>query len=118
MHVSVCVYMCAALSRVPVCACTHVCLCPFNMCVCVFMCVHTQADYIRKKNKFLKPIHDWVAAHGGEPIIPFSGAYEAEVGLRHTHTHAQTHTHARARAAATVSHLCFVTFHGEHEHAH
>jgi hypothetical protein len=39
-----------------------------------------QADYIRKKNKFLKPIFDWVAAHGNEPIIPFSGAYESEVG--------------------------------------
>jgi hypothetical protein len=39
-----------------------------------------QNDYIRKKNKWLKPIFDWVAAHGNEPIIPFSGAYESEVG--------------------------------------
>uniref|UniRef100_A0A7S0R4X7 Obg-like ATPase 1 n=1 Tax=Chlamydomonas leiostraca TaxID=1034604 RepID=A0A7S0R4X7_9CHLO len=39
----------------------------------------SKADYARKKNKFLKPIFDWVAAHGGEPIIPFSGAYENEI---------------------------------------
>lgn len=39
---------------------------------------HTQ-DYIRKKNKWLVKIHEWVQAHGGDPIIPFSGAYENEV---------------------------------------
>jgi hypothetical protein len=43
-------------------------------------CAFSQNDYIRKKNKWLKPIFDWVAAHGNEPIIPFSGAYESEVG--------------------------------------
>jgi hypothetical protein len=36
-------------------------------------------DYIRKKNKWLVKIHEWVQAHGGDPIIPFSGAYENEV---------------------------------------
>jgi hypothetical protein len=36
-------------------------------------------DYIRKKNKWLVKIHEWVQAHGGDPIIPFSGAFENEV---------------------------------------
>lgn len=45
----------------------------------VYLVNMSKADYIRKKNKFLKPIADWVAAHGGEPIIPFSGAYESEL---------------------------------------
>jgi obg-like ATPase 1 len=36
-------------------------------------------DYIRKKNKWLIKIHEWVQANGGDPIIPFSGAYENEV---------------------------------------
>lgn len=37
------------------------------------------ADYKRKKNKFLKPIHDWVQAHGGAPILPFSGELESKL---------------------------------------
>jgi len=39
----------------------------------------TAADYARKKNKFLKPIFDWVKDHGGGPIIPYSGALEGEL---------------------------------------
>lgn len=31
------------------------------------------------QNKFLPKIAEWVAAHGGDPIIPFSGAYENEL---------------------------------------
>jgi len=38
-----------------------------------------EADFARKKNKFLKPIFDWVQAHGGGPIIPYSGALEGEL---------------------------------------
>ena len=30
----------------------------------------------RKKNKWLAKINDWVQAHGGGKIIPFSGAFE------------------------------------------
>mmetsp|Transcript_13743 Transcript_13743/g.24099 ORF Transcript_13743/g.24099 Transcript_13743/m.24099 type:complete len:393 (+) Transcript_13743:85-1263(+) len=45
----------------------------------VYLINMSENDYIRKKNKFLKPIADWVAAHGGEPVIPFSGAYESRV---------------------------------------
>ncbi|KAL9252525.1 Obg-like ATPase 1-like protein [Drosera capensis] len=35
-----------------------------------------EKDYQRKKNKYLAKIHAWVQEHGGEPIIPFSGALE------------------------------------------
>jgi ribosome-binding ATPase YchF (GTP1/OBG family) len=38
-------------------------------------------DYIRKKNKWLPKIFEWVQAHGGDPIIPFSGAFENQVGV-------------------------------------
>ncbi len=36
-------------------------------------------DYARKKNKWLPKIFEWVAAHGGDPIIPFSGAVESKL---------------------------------------
>jgi len=37
-------------------------------------------DYISKKNKWLKPIHDWVQKRSpGSPIIPFSGTFEAQI---------------------------------------
>jgi len=45
----------------------------------VYLVNCSEKDYARKKNKFLKPIFDWVAAHGGEPIIPFSGAFESTI---------------------------------------
>jgi obg-like ATPase 1 len=38
------------------------------------------ADFKRKKNKFLKPIFDWVTANAaGSQIIPYCGAYESEL---------------------------------------
>ena len=36
-------------------------------------------DYTRKKNKWLVKIAEWVAAHGGGKIIPFSGALESQL---------------------------------------
>jgi len=39
----------------------------------------SEEDYKRKKNKWLKPIHDWVQAHGGAAILPFSGELEAKL---------------------------------------
>ena len=36
-------------------------------------------DYLRKKNKWLPKIAEWVAAHGGGKIIPFSGALESQL---------------------------------------
>ena len=34
---------------------------------------------VSAQNKHLPHILEWVAAHGGDPIIPFSGAYENEL---------------------------------------
>ena len=37
-------------------------------------------DYKRKKNKFLKPIYDWVQVNApGALIIPYCGSYEEEI---------------------------------------
>ena len=45
----------------------------------VYLVNLSKADYQRKKNKHLPKIFEWVAAHGADPIIPFSGAYENEL---------------------------------------
>uniref|UniRef100_A0A2N9GID8 OBG-type G domain-containing protein n=1 Tax=Fagus sylvatica TaxID=28930 RepID=A0A2N9GID8_FAGSY len=42
----------------------------------VYLVNMNEKDYQRKKNKFLPKIHAWVQEHGGETIIPFSGALE------------------------------------------
>lgn len=39
----------------------------------------TANDFARKKNKWLVKIHEWVTAHGGGTMIPFSGATEFEL---------------------------------------
>jgi len=39
----------------------------------------SRKDYERKKNKFLVKIHEWVKAHGGGTIIPFSAEVESEL---------------------------------------
>lgn len=45
----------------------------------VYLVNLSKPDFIAKKNKWLKPIADWVAARSpGAPIIPFSGMFEAE----------------------------------------
>ncbi|KAI9222171.1 P-loop containing nucleoside triphosphate hydrolase protein [Blastocladiella britannica] len=38
-----------------------------------------QKDYIRKKNKWLLKIHNWIQAHGGGTMIPFSVEFEQAV---------------------------------------
>lgn len=45
----------------------------------LFLVNLSEADYKRKKNKWLKPIHDWVQAHGGATILPFSGELESKL---------------------------------------
>jgi obg-like ATPase 1 len=45
----------------------------------VYLVNLSEKDYIRKKNKWLPKIFEWVQAHGGDPIIPFSGAMEAKL---------------------------------------
>lgn len=36
-------------------------------------------EYIKKKNKFLPAIMEYVKDHGGGPVLPFSVEFEAEV---------------------------------------
>jgi len=44
---------------------------------CMFAVNMNKRDYCRKKNKFLKPIFDWVQANApGSTIIPYCGDYE------------------------------------------
>ena len=45
----------------------------------VYLVNLSERDYARKKNKWLPKIFEWVQAHGGDPIIPFSGALEAKL---------------------------------------
>lgn len=45
----------------------------------VYLVNLTEKAYVKKKNKWLPKIHEWVQAHGGEPIIPFSGKFEAKL---------------------------------------
>lgn len=50
----------------------------------IIYCVNlSKRDYIRKRNKWLGKIGDWVKAHGGGVCIPFSVEFEEELwGLR------------------------------------
>lgn len=45
----------------------------------VYLVNLSEKDYIRKKNKWLPKIFEWVKNHGGDPIIPFSGALESKL---------------------------------------
>lgn len=42
----------------------------------VYLVNLSEKDYIRKKNKWLPKIAEWVKENGGESIIPFSAAFE------------------------------------------
>lgn len=45
----------------------------------VYLINLSKTDYIRKKNKWLPKIHEWIKAHGGGVMIPFSVEYEQEM---------------------------------------
>jgi len=45
----------------------------------VYIINMSEKDYIRKGNKWLVKIKQWVDAHGGEPIVPFCGALESKL---------------------------------------
>jgi obg-like ATPase 1 len=45
----------------------------------VYIINMTENDYIRKANKWLKKIKEWVDAHGGEPIVPVCAALERKL---------------------------------------
>ena len=42
----------------------------------VYLINISEEEYQTKKNKFLVKIQEWIATHGGGPMIPFSAAYE------------------------------------------
>merc|ERR1712176_1660731 len=47
---------------------------------CMFAVNLNKRDYCRKKNKFLKPIFEWVQTNAkGSVIIPYCGCYEEEL---------------------------------------
>lgn len=47
---------------------------------CMFAINMNKKDYCRKKNKFLKPIFEWVQANAkGSVMIPYCGSYEEEM---------------------------------------
>ena len=46
----------------------------------VYLVNVSESHYVKKKaGKFLPKIAEWVAAHGGDPVIPFSGAFESRI---------------------------------------
>lgn len=45
----------------------------------VYLVNLSEKAYIKKKAKWLPKIFEWVAANGGDPIIPFSGALESRL---------------------------------------
>merc|ERR1712048_1038242 len=47
---------------------------------CMFAINLNKKDYCRKKNKFLKPIYEWVQKNApGSQMIPYCGSYEEEL---------------------------------------
>jgi len=47
---------------------------------CMFVINMNKKDYCRKKNKFLKPIYDWVQKNSpGSAMIPYCGEYEEQL---------------------------------------
>lgn len=45
----------------------------------IFLVNLSEKDYVRKKNKWLGKIKEWVCKHSGELIIPFSAALESKL---------------------------------------
>lgn len=38
-----------------------------------YLCNMSMKDFLKKKNKWLPKVKEWIDAHGGEPMIPYSG---------------------------------------------
>eukprot|EP01025_Chloroclados_australasicus_P052273 TRINITY_DN6087_c0_g3_i4.p2 TRINITY_DN6087_c0_g3~~TRINITY_DN6087_c0_g3_i4.p2 ORF type:complete len:391 (-),score=66.24 TRINITY_DN6087_c0_g3_i4:232-1404(-) len=45
----------------------------------VYIVNMSEKDFVRKKNKWLPKIAEWVKNHGADPVIPYSAAYEQKV---------------------------------------
>ncbi|KAJ5527755.1 Obg-like ATPase 1 [Penicillium frequentans] len=49
---------------------------------CVYLVNLSEKDYIRKKNKYLPPLFDWIKKHSeGSPILPISACFEERLAL-------------------------------------
>lgn len=59
----------------------------------VFLANLSEKDYIRQKNRYLKDVGLWVQEHApGDPIIPFSVAYESRLTQFETDAEAEEET--------------------------
>lgn len=45
----------------------------------IYLINMSQTDFIRKKNKWLAKIHQWITTHGGGTMIPFSVEFETNL---------------------------------------
>ena len=45
----------------------------------VYLANIAESEWAKKQNKWLPKIKEWIAAHGGGPMIPFSAAYESKL---------------------------------------
>ncbi|KAJ5898384.1 Obg-like ATPase 1 [Penicillium tannophilum] len=49
---------------------------------CVYLVNLSEKDYIRKKNKYLPPLFEWIKKHSeGSPILPISACFEERLAL-------------------------------------
>ncbi|KAJ5546803.1 Obg-like ATPase 1 [Penicillium frequentans] len=49
---------------------------------CVYLVNLSEKDFIRKKNKYLPPLFDWIKKHSeGSPILPISACFEERLAL-------------------------------------
>ena len=81
----------------------------------VYMVNLSAADFIRKKNKHLGPIAEWVAAHGGGQVIPFSVEFEQKLAQLKDDEAART---AYAQGARSALPRAIVTSYKELELVH
>lgn len=67
----------------------------------IYLVNMSQNDIVRKKNKWLPKIHQWVTAHGGGTMIPFSVEYEQKLwNLRDSPTELESFLKETASASA------------------
>lgn len=45
----------------------------------VYLVNMSEKDFLRKKNKHLPKVMEYVKANGGDPVIPYSAAFEERI---------------------------------------
>jgi obg-like ATPase 1 len=45
----------------------------------VYLVNMSEKDFLRKKNKHLPKVMEYVKSHGGDPVIPYSAAFEQRI---------------------------------------